>query len=192
MKCGVIDIESTSLEAIGAGVMLMAVIKPLGGSAVSLRADKLGCTLGKEKRLISAIAKHVAQLDVLIGHNLIKFDWPFIRSKATVFGVSLKQPYPLGYDTMQAFRRIGFRTKMTRYGKPTASLAMIVDFFGLDQMKTSIYPRAHWESVWGNSRARSNAMKELEQHCISDVEMTERIFYKIFENDSNAALRRLR
>jgi hypothetical protein len=67
----------------------------------------------------------------------------------------------------------------------------VVDFFGFDQEKTSIFPRAHWETVWGNMAERKKAMDNLVNHCVSDVNMTTKIFYAMIDDDHRAMFKRL-
>lgn len=192
MRTAVLDIETTALEAVGAGVLLMAAIKEPGTNARVLRIDQYDCKPGKEIPLVEDILKAIGEYDILIGHAIDGFDWPYIKSKAAIFNLGLPSPLPLSYDTLKGWRRIGFRTKMNNYGKPMGSLDMVIDFFGLVQKKTKIYPRAHWQSVWGSKRKRTVALDDLEEHCVSDTEMTEEIFHRIFAADTAAIIRRLK
>ena len=190
MKTAVFDIETSSLEAVGAGFILCAVVTPLGGKPVVLRYDELGCSPAKEKRLVSKLLEELNRYDILVGHNIRRFDWNYIKSRAVLFDVPITKR-PLNYDTLDAFRRCGFLTRQNSFGKPTASLAFIADFLGIEQEKTAIYPREHWKGVWESKPQRTVALDNLVDHCLRDVRMNEKVFYRLFEQDGGAFLRRL-
>ena len=176
------DIETSSLDAIGAGVLLCAVVRPLGKAAKVFRGDEMGCKWGQEKELVDAVTAELTGYDLLIGHNLIRFDVPWLRSRSVYFK-TVELPKRHVYDTMVGFKRLGFKTVPNHFGRPSAGLAHVVDFFGEDQEKTGLYPRHHWDIVWGDDRARAEAMGDLVNHCVADVRMTERIYWELLSRD---------
>jgi DNA polymerase elongation subunit (family B) len=190
MDCAVFDLETTDLSAVGSGFILCAVIKPLRGKPKIYRYDEMHCRPGHEKRLLQAILDELGQYDLWIGHNAEKFDFAFLKSRATILGLPF--PYqPFIYDTAAAFRRIGLLTTRNPVtGRPKANLDHVVDFFGLQQKKTPIYPREHWKTVWESGKNRELAMKYLVDHCVSDVEMNEEIYWKLLKADNVWGLRR--
>lgn len=191
MRGAVLDIETSDLAAVGAGVMLCAVIKPLEGKETVFRYDEMHCRVGHEKRLVAAVVNEMESYDLLVGHNIKNFDYGFIKSRALYFGIT-SVPRPFFYDTFQAFKRLGYRTRLNNFGKPSAGLAMVVDFFGIPQRKTSILPRQHWATVWESGKDREDAMKYLVQHCVDDVRMTEEIYWKLMRADFIGRLERLK
>lgn len=188
MRTAIWDIETSALEAVGAGFMICSVVQPEGGKPKILRYDTLKCKAGKEKRLIKELVDELMQYDILVGHNLIRFDWNYLKSRAVLFGIEIPKR-PLVYDTLAAFRRCGYLTRPNGFGKPTASLAFVADFLGIPQEKTAIYPRKHWEIVWDGN---AGTMNELVDHCVKDVRMTELVYRKLFEQDSSILLRRFK
>ncbi len=191
MRAAVFDIETSDLAAVGAGVLLCCVVKPVGGKARVLRYDGAHYELGRERRLVAAIIAELGKYDLLIGHNIDKFDLCWLKSRAAVFGIPWEL-HPLTYDTLKAFKRIGLRTRQNNFGKPSAGLAFVVDFFGIRQRKTGIYPRAHWDTIWAEPRRRKEAHDDLIAHCVSDVEMNEEIYHRLLALDSNAVIRRIK
>jgi DNA polymerase elongation subunit (family B) len=188
----VFDIETTALEAIGAGVILLAVVKPQGyGKCKVFRVDRSGDELGHEVNLLTKLFAELQKYDLIIGHNVEGFDFQFLKSRALVLGVPFEYR-PFVYDTMKGFKRTGFRTVLNKIGKPSAGLDMVIDFFGSKQRKTKIYPRQHWDAIWGSPSDRSQAMTEIIDHCIKDVEMNDDIFRKIIKADWNPVLKRVR
>jgi uncharacterized protein YprB with RNaseH-like and TPR domain len=190
MHAAVFDLETSALEAIGAGVLLCAVVRPLGQKNRVFRADEMGCRYGQEKELVDAVTAELSQYDLLIGHNLIGFDVPWLRSRAVYFD-SPVLPRLFAYDTFKAFKRLGYKTVPNHFGKPSAGLGHVVDFFGEDNDKTGIYPRHHWEVVWGDEAQRAAAMGDLVNHCAADVRLTERIYWKLMKADERAVIRRV-
>ena len=193
MHCATFDIESSALEAVGAGFMICAVIKPLfSDKLITLRYDKLNCKPGKEKALVEDTIDNLSKFDLLIGHNIKSFDINYIKSRAIQLGV----PYnlsPLVYDTKDAFKRTGLRTVDNGFGKPSASLAMVIDFFDIDvQKKYPLYPRQHWKTVWQEGKERSKAMTHLVEHCQTDVIANEKVYWKLLEIDKVWGLRRVK
>lgn len=179
MQSACFDIETSGLDAIGSGTLLCAVIKPLNKAAVTLRADEMGCKPGSESKLVRAVIGELAQYDLLIGHNIVRFDIPWLNSRAVFFGLPERVKPFAAYDTMRAFGRLNWKTVLNGYGKPAKSLGHIIDFFGIEQEKTSIFPRAHWEAVWKDKADRTKAMDDIALHCYKDVRMTEKIYWQL-------------
>jgi len=141
--------------------------------------------------LVAAVIAELSKYDLWIGHNIIKFDYPWLKSRAQFFGLH-ELPRPFQYDTMKAFQRLGYRTVLNGFGKPTAALAHAVDFYGFEQEKTGLYPRQHWDVVWGDDKQRAEAMGKLVHHCESDVRMTERLYHALLPVDYGAIIKRAR
>mgnify|MGYP001587756899 CR=1 FL=1 len=191
MKVATLDIETSELSSVGGGVLLLAVLKPLGKRSVTFRYDEMGCRPGREGKLVKAVLDEIAQYDMVVGHNVIGFDWPWLKGRASTFGLPIAYPLPFCYDTLKAFRLTGFRTRTGFNGKPIASLAFAVDFFGIKQRKTAILPRQHWETIWAEGKQRDDAMKHLAEHCVSDCIMTEQLYLELLRHDTRSLIRRL-
>lgn len=185
------DIETSALEAVGAGFLLCAVVKEEGGKPEIFRYDTLHCRPGKEKRLVKELVKELMKYDLLVGHNIERFDWNFIKSRAVFFDIKIPKT-PLVYDTLHAFRRCGFLTRPNGFGKPTASLAFVVDFLNIPQEKTALYPSDHWKTVWESKKEKAETMNRLVQHCVADVVMTEKVYRRLFAEDHAVNIRRFR
>jgi DNA polymerase elongation subunit (family B) len=188
----VFDIETTALEAVGAGMVLVAVVKPMGDPKCRVfRIDRSGDEYGHEVNLLTKLFAELEKYSVVIGHNIEGYDFPFIKTRARVLGIPFNV-HPFVYDTLKGFRRTKFRTVLNAIGKPSAGLDMVVDGYGHTQRKTKIYPRAWWASVWGSASDRSVAMTEMIEHCVRDVEMNEQIYHDVVRDDPNPVMRRLR
>lgn len=191
MDCAVLDLETTSLSAVGEGFILCGVVKPLRGKPLVFRYDELNCRPAKEVKLIKKIVSCLSDYDLWIGHNIDWFDFNFLRSRA----IQLNIPFdlrPLTYDTMLSFKRLGYLTTRNPHtGKPRANLDHVVDFFEIPQMKTKVgYPNAHWRTVFGDKKTRGAAMDTLVEHCIYDTVMTEEVYWREVKLDKVWGIRR--
>lgn len=184
MKTCVFDIETTDLAAVGPGWILCAVIMDAdSGKKTVLRYDEMKCRLAVEAKLVFELVNILSQYPIWVGHNIDKFDWPYIKSRANFLSIPISLPTTVTYDTLKAFRRTGLRTVMNPIGKPTARLDHIADFFAIKQLKTAIYPREHWVTVWGEGKYRKDAMDNLVDHCTRDVVLTKNVFDKLWLAD---------
>ena len=198
MKSAVFDIETTDLAGVGAGVLLAACIRPLSTKRTRVyRLDSykyepdnlFGVFEREEKDLLTDILAELEKYDLLIGHNIEGFDLGFLRTRASVLGIPFRLE-PFTYDTMKGFRRSKFRTRLNGFGKPSAALAMIADFLGIDQEKTSIYPVEWWAALWGTELKRIEAMNNIVDHCKKDVRMNHRVYEMILPHDKKGSIRR--
>jgi len=198
MKSAVFDIETTSLSGVGGGILLCVCVRPLSTQRTrTFRIDSyqyepspdFGIFERQEKDLLQAVHDELKKYDLLIGHNIDNFDINFLKTRAYRLGV----PWylcPLTYDTMKAFRRTGYRTILNVIGKPSAGMAMVADFLGIDQLKTAIYPVDWWQSVWGSERKRLEAINEIVDHCQRDVRCNAQMYDVLLPADTKAIIKR--
>jgi uncharacterized protein YprB with RNaseH-like and TPR domain len=198
LKSACFDIETTALEGIGAGMLICACVRPLATNrtrtfrldAYKYEPDPLfGAFDRQEKDLLNELVDELKKYDLLIGHNIENFDLGFLRTRAYRHNV-LFPLNPITYDTMKAFRRVRMRTVLNAIGKPTASLAMIADFLGVKQEKTSIFPVEHWKTIWGNEVERMDAMNSIIDHCVKDVRMNTQVYELLLPYDEKVSMKR--
>jgi hypothetical protein len=199
MKSAIFDIECTDLAAVGAGVMLCVCVRPFTTQRTrTFRLDQyeyepddqFGFFERQEKDMLVDVYKELDSYDLLIGHNIINFDIPYLRSRAYQYGINWTSR-PLVYDTLRGFRNSGFLTRQNGFGKPCASMDMVADFLGLDQLKTKIYPSQHWENIWGSKAKRMEAMALLVDHCQRDVRMNAEMYPILLANDPKVTIKRM-
>jgi len=198
MRSAIFDIECSALEGVGAGLMLCACVRPYSTQRTRTfrlkynkdwNSQEAGFLEVEERDLLAELIEELEKYDLLIGHNIINFDLPYIRSRAMAHEMRYDQR-PFVYDTMKAWGRVKARTVLNGYGKPSKSLDMIADFLGVDQEKTKIYPRQHWMTIWGNDLQREEAMQNLVNHCQRDVRMNAEVYRLIMPLDEKGAIRR--
>jgi uncharacterized protein YprB with RNaseH-like and TPR domain len=189
MRIATFDIECSSLDAVGAGFMLCCVVRPLGKKPLVFRYDKLSCKPGRETTLVNHVVEELNKYNMLVGHNIARFDFPYIKSRCIQLGLKMPDS-PFIYDTLMAFRRTGYKTVPNAIGKPSAGLGHVCDFFDLPQKKTAVYPREWWKAVWQEGEKKRKAMDNIVSHCVADTLMNEMIYWKLLEFDRVWGIRR--
>lgn len=171
VRIGVIDIETTGLNA-GFGVILCAVVKSYSPDEVKVfRADEFEpWSRGQRANdgpLLRAILSYIEDIDVLVAHNGVNFDLPFIRTRALVHGLP-----PVN------FQKIIDPVKLARlhFRFPGNSLNSISNVIGTKVDKTPLKPET-WQRAALNGDA--DAMEEIVTHCVFDVEVLEEVCWKI-------------
>lgn len=199
MKTAIFDIECTDLAAVGAGIMLCVCIRPFTTQRTRTfrldayeyeTDDAFGFFERQEKDMLTDIYAELDKYDMLVGHNIINFDIPYLRSRAYQHHISWNAR-PLVYDTLRGFRNSGFLTRQNGFGKPSASMDMVADFLGMDQLKIKLYPSHHWQNIWGNKVQRAEAMKDLTDHCERDVRMNAEMYPVLLANDPKVLIKRI-
>jgi len=197
MRTCVFDIETTGLAAVGEGILLGAVMRPTDlNESLMLRIDgykpnkKMGFLVNEEQQLLRDVMGVLEDYDLLVGHNINKFDLPFLRTRAYRQGVEYKLN-PFTYDTYKAFRRIGILTRPNGFGRPSAGLAHVIDYLGIKQKKDGVYPVEWWKAIWGNTKERHEAMDKIMSHCVEDVDMNTQGYCLLLPQDLRASIKRL-
>lgn len=200
MKAAIFDIESTGLDAVGSGILLCACVIPseAGAEIATFRLDeyhykpdkKFGMFERQETSLLNDLVGELGKYDLLVGHNLERFDIKFLMTRAMRLGQDFGL-HPFVYDTMKAFRRMGILTPQNGFGKPQAGLAAVADALGLSNEKTSVMAGAWWMSIWQKEEVRIKAMDTIVNHCQSDVRMTRGVYWELLPRDLRANIRRL-
>jgi DNA polymerase III epsilon subunit-like protein len=171
VRIGVIDIETTGLNA-GFGVILCAVVKAYSPDERKIfRADEYEpWQRGKrsdDSQLLRALLSYIEDVDVLVAHNGLKFDLPFIRTRAVIHGLP-----PVNFqkiiDPVQLSRQ-HFRFS----GNSLQSISQII---GTQVQKTPLTP-AIWQRASLDGDAA--ALQEIVDHCVADVDVLEEVCWKL-------------
>jgi uncharacterized protein YprB with RNaseH-like and TPR domain len=198
MQSAVFDIETTSLGAVGAGIILCVVVRSLTTyqdktfrlDQYEFKASKnFGIVEREEVALLKDVMGELSQFNVVIGHNIIKYDIPYIKSRAFQRGID--SPSFVAYDTLTAFRRTNYLTVPNGFGGHCGGLDMVADFLHVKQDKPKIYPYNWWTSIWGNEANRMDAMNEISEHCAHDVRMNSDVFPFLWSADPRPALKKI-
>lgn len=159
------DLECTSLNA-DFGVVLCGVIKPAGAEAIVLRADELNKQWEKKRSddsaVVAAIVAELSKHDILIAHNGLNYDLPFLRTRMAKHSMQPLRSFKL-VDPVQVARR-----SLRMSGN---SLERIADFLGCNT-KTTVDGNLWLRAALDGDR---KAMDAIVDHCCEDVKMLERI-----------------
>jgi hypothetical protein len=166
------------------------VVKPLNGEYTVVRFDEFKGKK-KEEQAITATIAELSKYNMWIGHNIERFDYRYLKSKLFLFDLGA-MPRPWYYDTCKVFRALGFMTKFNMVGKPAAGLDSAVDFFGFYQMKTKLMPNYVSGALKGPKEKRTEVMNKVVEHCIGDVLMNEKMYFKLIDEDHQTIIRRFR
>lgn len=199
MQSVVFDIETTSLEAVGAGVLLCVCIRPLSTQRTrTFRIDDynykpnddFGFFERQEKDLLRDVRNELSKYDLWIGHNIERFDCRFLQSRCQRMRMEWLL-YPFVYDTMKAFRRTGVLTVPNFKGRPSVGLDMVTDYFGVLQEKTKVMPGEWWQTIWSRKQERIETLDKITDHCQRDVRMNAAWYPELLKMDMKGSIRRL-
>lgn len=136
-----------------------------------------------DRGVVQAIIDQIRECIMLIGHYHINFDFPFIRTRAMHHGLDIPH-FPIAYDTLRAAQHIRLLTGRRK-------LAWLVDFLGIPQEKTAIYP-CEWSWALHNTPKGKEVMRYIVEHCQKDVLMTRAVYARLFPEDDRKSLPRFR
>lgn len=161
------DLECSSLNA-DFGIVLCGVIKPHypDSKPVVLRGDLLcenwDTCRSDDKKTVETIANALSAFDILIAHNGLKYDLPFLRTRLAKHGLPPLKDFKL-VDPVQIARN---KLRMSNN-----SLDRITDFLGCNS-KTTVDGDTWLKASLDGDRA---AMDYIAEHCVEDVYMLEKI-----------------
>ena len=171
------DIETSNLNA-NFGIVLCAVIKPMHGKEKVYRLDKTEAWKSgrryDDSELVCEVIDELNTHDILIAHNGVRFDKPFLNTRA------LCQNAPAGMPILDPRCKMIDPVLLARKYLRMSwnSLDNLLDFMGLGQ-KTKVTGNVWMKALLGNGREGKKNMDEVVAHCIIDVVELERLVGKI-------------
>lgn len=171
VRVAVIDIETSGLNA-GFGVLFCMVGKTYAPNERRIfRADEYEPwrrgERANDRDLLQDILSWMEDIDIIIAHNGLKFDLPFLRTRAVVHGLPAVNFQKI-IDPVQLARQ--------HFRFPSNSLDSISRVIGTQAEKTPLRPET-WARVALNGDP--TAMQEVVDHCIADVDVLEEICWKL-------------
>lgn len=122
---------------------------------------------GNDMDLISQLMPVLNEADELVGHNLERFDLPFILTQAVKYGHTILPRYKVS-DTLKIAKRY--------YRFPNNKLDTIAQFLGVGK-KVEHRGLPMWDDVI--LRNDSAALDEMCIYCVGDIIVTEKVFDKL-------------
>lgn len=165
----VFDIETSNLKANFAGIVLCAYTM-VPGQEPKLFVKQGGKNLNSDdsqvvKEIITELNKHT----VLIAHNGVDFDRPYLNSRALKhrsagLDMPILDPYGLMIDPVKLARR---HMKLSYNG-----LDMVAQFLGTKDQKTPLNPETWTKAILDRDPV---AYQEIIEHCYEDVMVLDQI-----------------
>jgi len=122
-----------------------------------------------EKTLLAELIPLLEKADMVVGHNLSRFDMPKIRGRCLAYNLPIPSPYK-EIDTYKiASKEFGFESNSLEY------LSSIL----LDEQKSSHKKFPGFE-LWSNCLSGNpDAWVEMKEYNIVDIKVTEALYLKI-------------
>lgn len=156
----VYDIEATDFKTDGyAGRLLCFSFMPLSTGKVETLSLEFEDE-GEDLRVLKEVARLMSQYRYRIGHNIAAFDDGWLNSRLMYYRL---EPLDAAFyfDTYQAARSLAVKTQK--------GLGNLIDYFGLEGIKTTIY-RTSWSRSMSQDRTTfEDAMENIIYHCEQDV-----------------------
>lgn len=156
MNVAVFDLEMTNLKA-DFGVLICGCVQPYKGKLKTFQVSQIE---SDDSGLVAELVEELNQYTVLIAHNGVRFDRPFLNSRAVKWGLPVLNPAGKIYDPVLVARR---KLNLSYNG-----LESIGRFLGCKHKK--------FETV-GNLWLRAaldhdvDALDSIVKHCQADVVM---------------------
>jgi len=172
IRLGVLDIETTNLKA-DIGRILCACVRSYDPYRMwVVRADEYrewnkGLRYD-DKELVADLLAHLRQFTVLIGHNAVQFDIPFIQTRALIHGLD---PLHTGTKIIDPVKMARLRTKFH-----SNRLDAIIRALGTPTQKTPLDLKV-WGKAYGDGDVR--ALDAIVKHCKQDVDALAEITAKL-------------
>ena len=180
MKAAVFDIEVMDFSSGGLlKNMICTSILPLDSDdVITISLDF--SDMGDDKRLLEEVVSELAEYDILIGHNIIAFDFNWINSRLMYHDLPPMPKRWLYYDTYQAAKRMAIKARRK-------SLAFLGDYFHLEGDKTAVMPIAWQRAASRNRKEFRLGRDEIIDHCEKDVRLNRNLFCALYPRDRAAA-----
>lgn len=184
-RIAVFDIETTDLAAVGRqGFLVCCSILPLEADEPYTLSLAFGENSGSDNRLLADVLAELARYDILVGHNICAFDLNWLNTRRALHGLPAMRRWYV-FDTYQVAKSMALR--VTR-----KSLAFLCDAYGVECVKTGVYP-ASWHEIRSSvERDFRTAMDDIVYHCEQDVLSNRRLFERLWPDAfglANSALK---
>ena len=160
MKAAIFDLEMTSLKA-NFGVIICGVVKPCGGEAKIFRVKQVSTD---DRRIVADLVEELNKYTVLVAHNGVRFDRPFLNSRAVKWGLPVLNPTGKLYDPVLVARR-----KLAISWNGLESLAC---FLGCKNRKYETVGDLWLRASLDHDKV---ALDEIVKHCIADVALLDEV-----------------
>lgn len=131
---------------------------------------------GCDKELVETIIKLLNESDEIVGHNLERFDTPYILSRALFHGIPALPIYKT-FDTLKKAKyHFNFNSNKLDYLAKLLGLGGKYQHSGLQMWKDIVY---YDVLKMGSKESRDKALKEMITYNEMDVILTEEVFNRL-------------
>lgn len=169
LNTAIVDFETSDLDADRA-VLLASVIKSSKYGTKILRIDDTDAAYwnkgqrSHDNNIVRLTAQSLEVHDVIVAHNGLFFDVPFLRTRMLKHGMNRLPDIKLVDPCLILRRKFKMRSN---------SLASIIDHLGLKDKKTPLHMSVWMAAMQDGSR---DAMDQIVKHCVQDVKALEGVF----------------
>lgn len=167
MKVTLFDLETSNLSA-DFGIVLCAVVKqftdPLDAEVTQSKPkvyridSKKGVKMSDDSHVVKAIIETLSDSDILIAHNGVKFDRPYLNTRALKHNLAILNPNGKIIDPVKLARK---HLRLT-YN----SLNQVASILGTKQQKTLVDGQTWMKATLDRDK---EAMDYIVEHCVADV-----------------------
>ena len=168
MNVACFDLETSNLSA-NFGILLCANVKPWHGKSRTLHIGQFEHEhRSNDKALVEAVIDELNKYTILVAHNGVRFDRPFLNSRAAMWGVPPLSPKGNMVDPVQLARK---HLRMSYNG-----LDSVAQFLQTKHQKTPVQGHLWIKAVLDRDPI---ALNEIIKHCELDVLVLEEVMEKL-------------
>ena len=167
MQITVFDLETSSLKA-NFGVVLCGVVKPIGGEFRVFRLDNFTDKWSNDSPLVETLINELSSPLVLVAHNGVRFDRPFLNARATRWDIPPLTPRGRIIDPVVLARK--------HFAMSWNGLESLSVFLQTEHRKSPVDGELWLRAILDHDEL---ALDEIVAHCINDVLVLEEVVTKL-------------
>lgn len=164
-KIGIFDIETTGLKASYSHMLSWCMKKH---NQEIIHCDLLTSLEVRDKndeRIVKSAVNEIKKYDRIVGHYSMRFDIPYVRSRALYHGIDFPGYRELYHSDTYFLARMKFAIHSNRLGA-------LCQFFGIEAKSHPMTP-----DLWRRAGAgKKEALETVLTHCQEDVTSTDKLF----------------
>lgn len=171
IRVATFDIETTGLNAAFGRILCACVMTYDPQEIRTFRADEYPSwregRRSDDHDITAELMAYLEEFDILIAHNGVKYDLPFLRTRALQYGLPPLQPMKIVDPVLSARRQLRLQSN---------SLDSIAKHLDAPFQKTPLEPRVWARAMMDND---TDAMNLIVEHCIADVQVLDYVAHSM-------------